>query len=359
MTSKKIFESSPGRREAHTLFTVDNEFESFDVQLGRIVNEYQTLAYMEEFRGMKAVLKRWFLSDSANQTALLPEETELAVSVVEQPPLNRTKVALWVWWMDNAECSRVSDSLYIARQGNYTHVFETGLCRRNADSLSATEDILLRADKNLRDLGGSLLDSCVRTWFYVRDIDVNYKGMADGRNHAFKNLGLTPSTRFIASTGIEGSVADPSVCVMCDLYSVIGLDKDAMKQISVPERMNPTHQYGVAFERATTVDYSDRRHLFVSGTASIDCHGEIMWKGDVKKQTLRMIGNVDAILENTGFRRADIGYCLVYLRDMADYMVVRHILENEFPDTPHVMLLAPVCRPGWLVEMECMAVKSI
>jgi hypothetical protein len=31
---------------------------------------------------------------------------------------------------------------------------------------------------------------------------------------------------------------------------------------------------------------------------------------------------------------------------------------ERFPEHPKVFLLAPVCRPGWLVEMECMAVKQ-
>jgi enamine deaminase RidA (YjgF/YER057c/UK114 family) len=48
----------------------------------------------------------------------------------------------------------------------------------------------------------------------------------------------------------------------------------------------------------------------------------------------------------------------VYLRDMGDYAVVKRMFDERFPQTPKVILLAPVCRPGWLIEMECMAVKS-
>ena len=46
-------------------------------------------------------------------------------------------------------------------------------------------------------------------------------------------------------------------------------------------------------------------------------------------------------------------------RDIADYAVVKEMFDKRFPDTPRVITLAPVCRPGWLVEMECMAVKKI
>jgi hypothetical protein len=54
-----------------------------------------------------------------------------------------------------------------------------------------------------------------------------------------------------------------------------------------------------------------------------------------------------------------VGHLLVYLRDAADYIVVREMFEERFPNIPKIYLLAPVCRPGWLIEMECMAVKPI
>ena len=32
--------------------------------------------------------------------------------------------------------------------------------------------------------------------------------------------------------------------------------------------------------------------------------------------------------------------------------------DKRFPHTPKVFVHAPVCRPGWLIEMECMGVKE-
>ena len=55
----------------------------------------------------------------------------------------------------------------------------------------------------------------------------------------------------------------------------------------------------------------------------------------------------------------DAAYMIVYLRDTADYAVVRSLYEERFGDKPYIIVHAPVCRPGWLVEMECMAVKSM
>jgi hypothetical protein len=34
------------------------------------------------------------------------------------------------------------------------------------------------------------------------------------------------------------------------------------------------------------------------------------------------------------------------------------MFDEKFPNMPYVITLAPVCRPTWLIEMECMAVKK-
>ena len=84
-----------------------------------------------------------------------------------------------------------------------------------------------------------------------------------------------------------------------------------------------------------------------------------MHPGDIRKQTLRMWENVEVLLAEAECTFENIGHLIVYLRDIADYVVVKEMFDERFPDKPKVFLLAPVCRPGWLVEMECMAVKSI
>jgi enamine deaminase RidA (YjgF/YER057c/UK114 family) len=69
--------------------------------------------------------------------------------------------------------------------------------------------------------------------------------------------------------------------------------------------------------------------------------------------------NVETLLAEAECSFEHVGHLLVYLRDIADYAVVQEMFEERFPNIPKVYLQAPVCRPGWLVEMECMAVKSI
>jgi enamine deaminase RidA (YjgF/YER057c/UK114 family) len=84
-----------------------------------------------------------------------------------------------------------------------------------------------------------------------------------------------------------------------------------------------------------------------------------MFPKDVEKQTRRMWENVEALLKEADCSYDDVMEMIIYLRDVADYDLVKSLYEERFPDKPYVIVHAPVCRPGWLVEMECMAIKQI
>jgi enamine deaminase RidA (YjgF/YER057c/UK114 family) len=84
-----------------------------------------------------------------------------------------------------------------------------------------------------------------------------------------------------------------------------------------------------------------------------------MFPKDVEKQNRRMWENVEALLKEADCTYDDVVEMVVYLRDVADYEVVRALYKERFPDKPFVIVNAPVCRQGWLVEMECMALKAV
>ena len=83
-----------------------------------------------------------------------------------------------------------------------------------------------------------------------------------------------------------------------------------------------------------------------------------MHEGDIVKQTLRMLDNVEALLKEGEATFDDMAHVIVYLRDTADYDVVEEILCERLKNIPYVITLAPVCRPGWLIEMEGMAISK-
>ncbi len=353
--SKKCVVSTNGGREVHAVVTPATSG-LFGSQLRQVWGGIKSLAA----DNLRPVMVRWFLSDASNQAReVLALGGAYPFSIVEQPPLNGYKVSAWVWLREGEAPVRDADGIWRVRHGCYTDLIQTSACEAGLQSSTATRAMFGDLALKLSDAGGSLLDNCLRTWLFVRDVDVNYAGVVTGRNEAFAMNGLTPQTHFIASTGICGAHADPTVTVQMDSVSSIGLKPGQVRSLSAPDHLNPTSEYGVAFERGTAVDYADRRHVFISGTASINNRGEVVYPGDVEAQTSRMLENIGALLKTAECTFNDVCHMLIYLRDIADRPVVERIFAERFPDIPHIVLLAPVCRPAWLIETECMAFKAI
>ena len=143
-----------------------------------------------------------------------------------------------------------------------------------------------------------------------------------------------------------------------DNYAIAGIQPQQIRYLYAPTHLNRTSDYGVSFERGTCVDYGDRSHVFISGTASINNKGEVVFAKDIVKQTQRMWENVEALLKEAECTFNDIAQIIVYLRDPSDYNVVSKLFRQKFPEKPYIIVMAPVCRPNWLIEMECMAVRK-
>ena len=362
-TSTEIFrfESAEGASEYHAVIRLTDSRLTYAEQVSLLLAAYRKL--LQEQPGTSAVFKRFFLSDAANQADFLmnfkDEIADGVFSVVEQPPLDGTKIALWVYLQEGVQARALSDGFYEARHGAYRHLWMAGACNQTSDSEHQTRVLLNDYVARLKENDCQLADHCIRTWFFVQNVDVNYAGVVKARNEVFATQNLTPNTHFIASTGIAGRHASPKVLVQMDAYAIAGIQPEQIHYLYAPTHLNPTYEYGVSFERGTYIDYGDRRQVYISGTASINNQGEVMYPGDVRKQTLRMWENVETLLAEADCTFNDVGHLLVYLRDIADYTVVKEMFEERFPRIPKVYLLAPVCRPGWLVEMECMAIKAV
>ena len=356
------YDADNGVSEYHVMIHARCPEDTYEQQLNAVVNAY--FALLEgEIRGAVAVFKRYFLSDAANQSdmllALTTESSDCALSIVEQPPLNGTKIALWVYLQSGVQTRVLHNGLFEVRHGAYRHLWSGNAFNRAANSEYQTRLLLNDYVMQLMEQGCKLADNCIRTWFFVQNVDVNYAGVVKARNEVFVTQNLTEKTHYISSTGIGGRHADPKVSVQMDAYAVDGIKPGQVHFLYAPTHLNPTYEYGVSFERGTYVDYGDRRQVFISGTASINNKGEVVHPGNIRRQTERMWENVEALLKEAGCTFADLGQMIVYLRDMADYAVVKEMYDKRFPSTPKVFVHAPVCRPGWLIEMECMGVKRL
>ena len=86
--------------EYHVMIHATDPKQTYREQMNAVLDAYAALL-KKELSGAVAVFKRYFLSDAANQAELLlaatAESSDCALSVVEQPPLDGTKIALWAY----------------------------------------------------------------------------------------------------------------------------------------------------------------------------------------------------------------------------------------------------------------------
>ena len=356
-----VFEFDNGTevKEYHAMIHVSTTRLPFAKQLEAVLNAYTSLIE-EKLPGTMAVFKRYFLSDAANQQddVVVADMTDCAKSIIQQAPLDGTKIALWVYLMTGVRTSIAHSGLYAVEHNGFKHLWNGSAHNLAANSEYQTRLLFNEYNMQLIEEGCTLKDNCIRTWFFVNDVDLNYGGVVRARNQFFFTQGLTVNTHFIASTGIGGRQADPNVLSQMDNYAIAGIEQEQIHYLYAPTHLNRTSDYGVSFERGTYVDYADRRQVFISGTASINNKGEIMYPKDIIQQTERMWENVEVLLKEADCTYEDVGYMVVYLRDIADYELVHEMYEKRFHGKPYVIVHAPVCRPGWLIEMECMAVRQ-
>lgn len=314
---------------------------------GLLLEEAEMLASLP---GWSVAFKRYFLS-STDQRGEFPQE-EGAVSYIVQPPLDGSAAGVWIWLVDSPVASRSPFRTMVQADG-LEYFWTAGITAQGADSREQTEAIFAAYEKDLSEGGMSLAGNCARTWLLVDDIDFNYAGVVVGRRENFKTEGLVPQTHYIASTGIAGTPCVEGSLVQMDAYSIKG--QYGTEYLHAPEFLNPTYEYGVTFERGVKLTLGTCRQILISGTASIDNRGEVLFKGDVRRQTLRMWENVEALLLEAGSGWESVVQAIVYLRNAEDYDKVAGMFAEKLGNLPYIILQAPVCRPDWLVEMECIA----
>ena len=354
-----VFDNGTEVCELHVMIHAESPLLPYHRQLEAVLTAYDSLAG-EHYPLAHAVFKRYFLSDAANQAddIIARDTDDCAKSIIQQSPLDGTKIALWVYLMTNVQTVARQSGLYEVRHGSFRHLWNASAHNLAANSEYQTRLLFNEYVMQLAQEGCTLKDNCMRTWLFVNDIDLNYSGVVRARNQVFFTQGLTEDTHFIASTGIGGRQQDHHVLTQMDNYAIEGIQSNQVTYLYAPTHLNRTSDYGVSFERGTRVDYADRRHVLISGTASINNKGEVMYPKDIVRQAHRMWDNVEALLAEAGCSYDDVGPMIVYLRDPADYQTVSEMYAERFPHFPVVIVHAPVCRSGWLIEMECMAVRK-
>jgi enamine deaminase RidA (YjgF/YER057c/UK114 family) len=363
------FSTESGAEEYYIVATAHEGISFFDA-IEEISALYETALLENGLEKPTLQMIRFYLSDITNDypklagSELFNSVKNGAVSLVGQKPINGGALGIIAYHIKSKDgyfSQKVTRDLNDYKNQNvfsvgknYSMLWNTCLVNNaSRDSERQTVGIFDTTRSFLDNHSMTIRNNTVRTWIYCRDVDNNYAGMVKARRELFDSLGLTHETRYIASTGIEGKTVDPDCLIVIDALSMGNICEEQIIRIEAPENLSSTHHYGVTFERGTRIRFGDRSHLHISGTASIDPAGKIVYVGDVQNQLHRTIDNVEALLASQNADLNDMQYLILYMRDPKCYPLIEDIVSLRIPsDVPIMIVEGPVCRPGWLVEME-------
>ena len=128
------FDNGTEVKEYHAMIHVTGKTLPYAQQLEAVMTAYDGL--VDRLPDTHAVFKRYFLSDAANQAddIIVADMTDCAKSIIQQAPLDGTKVALWVWMMSGVQTSLSKSGLYEACHGQFRHLFNASAHNLAANS---------------------------------------------------------------------------------------------------------------------------------------------------------------------------------------------------------------------------------
>lgn len=306
--------------------------------------------------------------------------SEIPVTIIVQPPLGGYAVSALVWYITeipakktfNTNCMAVelkngNQWLFIAQDidaGKTTIEADETACEKSAErSLTALFNNLEHFGFNFHDL--------LHTWYYIPQITAysnqkeRYQIFNKYRKEIFAKQSDPghPVAFFPASTGIGCDNA-------CVQTSAVAFRSDALISSHAMENGHqvPAYEYPQhesieppLFSRGMCLRSKKSAMIFVSGTASI-LDAKTVCENDIAGQTRQTIKNIHSLLVQNAIKHRlaspgkigeSIQYATIYIKQEADYPVVKEICRKFFGDIPILFVKADICRSNLLVEIEC------
>jgi len=298
---------------------------------------------------------------------------EILLSVLAQPPLTGKLIVEACFYdtqfWETTFISKGENGAVLFRQnesqiliGN-VQSYESESCRLNSE----------KAFSRLTEIFDSLdfeINSIVRQWNYIENIlgfDGNEQRYQEFNNvrsviygDSFKEKGYPAATGIGMNLG--GIIIEFIAIQSSDLFTL---------PIDNPEQV-AAHSYSKKvligdacvlkttpkFERARFLELFGKKIIFISGTASI--LGErTVGAENPTLQTEVTINNIkqlysDKVLAriSTGDLLPKYGHARVYIKDRKDFAAIKKTFRMHFGNLPVVYIVADICRPDLLVEIE-------
>jgi len=145
-------------------------------------------------------------------------------------------------------------------------------------------------------------------------------------------------------------------------------NKLQIRRLSASQVLKESYEYEkpVPFSRGLKIEWEGPAVLVIlSGTASVDHHGESVHVGDLKGQTRRTFENITALLKEAGMTWRHVIKTTIYLKDIRrDYDALNQVRNAFFHELgikqypASTCIQAELCREELLVEIETWALKQ-
>ena len=214
---------------------------SFKEEAEALLAEYISSAARHGCSLESEMLLRFHLSDITNQAPFLKEllnGKSSFISIVGQPPANGGRIALEAWHWCGGKLKQMQEGVLEVVLKNYKVLWFKTPDPVVSDSAKQTVYEFESLKRGLSVYNATVEANTVRTWLYCRDVDNNYAGLVMARNEFFAGNGLSTSTHFIASTGIEGQMEKPSRLVKMDSLNYTDLRQGQQIYLSAPEMLS-------------------------------------------------------------------------------------------------------------------------
>jgi enamine deaminase RidA (YjgF/YER057c/UK114 family) len=235
---------------------------------------------------------------------------------------------------------------------------------RDPSSRAAAAGGMIRAADSLLRSAGMTFRDVVRTWYYLTGILQWYREFNHARTAEYQALGLLPGASdamawLPASTGIEGVVRE-SVAGALDLLAVAGGSPGEVRVERLASPLQPeATAYGSAFARAVAIHDSESSLIELSGTAAVDRNGHTLYPGNARAQMEYTLDAVAAVLAQGGATMRNVAAATAFVKHPSDAEWWREVVAARgLQALPAVCVIADICRPDLLFELDAEAVCS-
>jgi enamine deaminase RidA (YjgF/YER057c/UK114 family) len=128
------------------------------------------------------------------------------------------------------------------------------------------------------------------------------------------------------------------------------------KQFLNPPGLGPTSGW------TQVVASSGGKTIYVSGQVSVDEHGQLVGKGDLRVQTEKTFANLEVALKAAGASFRDVVKMNLYVVGLKPEVVpsIREVrsryVSNESPPASTLVGVSALVGQDWLIEIEAVAV---